>query len=93
MGARVRCAARRRGSEPARGLSALHKDVVRRRPPSVATGRNEKEGGEVDGEEAKRKRDPSRVEIQVASQRQVCRAKPNPGLLPPSSKMTCFFIA
>jgi len=44
MGARVRCAARRRGSEPARGLSALHEDVVRRRTPSVATGRNEKEG-------------------------------------------------
>jgi len=44
MGARVRCAARRRGSEPARGLSALHEDVVRRRTPSVATWRNEKEG-------------------------------------------------
>jgi hypothetical protein len=54
MGARVRCAARRRGSEPARGLSALHEDVVRRRTPSVVTGRNEKEGGE----EAKRKREP-----------------------------------
>jgi len=32
----------------------LHEDVVRRRTPSVVTGRNEKEGGE----EAKRKREP-----------------------------------